>query len=80
MPPVIDPEKCTKCGICVDICSEDVFYESKQGEIPTVTYPEECIHFAGCVYNCPSEAIRLRIPLPMQLVYKPSEDIELPWD
>jgi adenylylsulfate reductase subunit B len=71
MPPVIDHEKCTKCGKCVDICTEDVFFGSKDGEVPSVTYPKECIHFSGCVYECPVGAITLRIPLPMMLVHKP---------
>jgi len=71
MPPIIDPEKCTKCGKCVDICTEDVFFGSKEGEVPSVTYPKECIHFSGCVYECPAGAITLRIPLPMMLVHKP---------
>jgi NAD-dependent dihydropyrimidine dehydrogenase PreA subunit len=71
MPPIIEAEKCIKCGKCVDICSEDVFYGSKTGEIPTVTYPKECVHFNGCVSVCPVQgAIRLRIPLPIQLVFK----------
>lgn len=72
MPPVIYPEKCTRCGKCVDICTEDVFYGSERGEVPVVTYPRECSHFSGCVSVCPVPgAIRLRIPLPMLLVYKP---------
>jgi NAD-dependent dihydropyrimidine dehydrogenase PreA subunit len=74
MPPVIDHETCTGCGICVEICSEDVFYGSQPGEIPTVTYPKECSHFSGCVSVCPVKAITLRIPLPMLLVYKPAAD------
>ena len=71
MPPVIDPNKCIACGKCVDICTEDVFFGSKKDEVPTVTYPRECVHFSGCVYECPVPgAIRLRIPLPLLLVYK----------
>lgn len=77
MPPIIDSETCIKCWKCVDICTEDVYYGSKEWEIPTVTYPEECIHFAGCVYICPTQAITLRIPLPMLLVYKPSEKVKV---
>jgi adenylylsulfate reductase subunit B len=77
MPPVIDPEKCTGCGKCVELCSEDVFYGSQKGEVPVVTYPKECTHFSGCVYVCPEEAIRLPIPLPMLLVYKPAEKTSL---
>jgi len=72
VPPIIDVSKCTACGKCVDICTEDVFYGSKPGEIPVVTYPKECVHFSGCVYECPVPgAIRVRVPLPAMLVYKP---------
>ncbi len=72
MPPIIDTSQCTMCGQCVDICTEDVFYGSKKGEVPVVTYPKECVHFNGCVEACPVPgAITLRIPLPVMLVYKP---------
>ena len=71
MPPVINEDECSSCGKCVDICSEDVFFGSKKREIPTVTYPEECWHCNACVLDCPGEgAIRLRIPLPLMIVYK----------
>jgi len=71
MPPVIDESKCTGCGKCVNICSEDVFFGSKKKEIPVVTYPEECWHCNACVFECPVEgAIRLRIPLPLLICYK----------
>jgi len=67
MPPVIDGERCSPCGICVDVCPEDVFFESKPGEIPVVAYPDECYHCSACVMDCPTEAITLYIPLPMRL-------------
>ncbi|MFC1942708.1 ferredoxin family protein [Chloroflexota bacterium] len=71
MPPIINKDKCSGCGTCVDICSPDVFFGSKEGETPTVTYPEECWHCNGCVLDCPVEgAVTLRIPLPVQLLYK----------
>lgn len=71
MPPVIDKEKCTSCGKCVDMCSEDVFFGSKEKEPPLVTYPEECWHCNACILVCPVEgAITLRIPLPMMVCYK----------
>ena len=71
MPPVIDKDLCIRCGKCGDICSEDVFYGSKEHETPLVAYPEECWHCNACVLDCPAEgAIRLRIPLPMMVVYK----------
>ncbi|MFC2005331.1 ferredoxin family protein [Chloroflexota bacterium] len=70
MPPVIDKEKCTGCGICFDVCNYDVYFGSEGKEIPVVTYPEECWHCSACVLDCPSQAIRLRIPLPAMLLYK----------
>jgi len=71
MPPVIDPDYCIACGTCANVCSEDVFFASRAGERPVVTYPEECWHCNACVIDCPAEgAIRLRIPLPMMLCYK----------
>ena len=79
MPPIIDADKCIACGKCVDICTEDVFYGSKKGQVPTITYPRECVHFSGCVYECPVPgAIRLRIPLPVLLVYKPANETVAP--
>jgi adenylylsulfate reductase subunit B len=70
MPPVIDPEKCKCCGTCASVCSEDVFFGSKKGETPKVTYAEECWHCNACVLDCPEDAIRLRIPLPMIMAYR----------
>lgn len=71
MPPVIDKEKCTKCGQCVDVCPSDVFFGSKKREVPRITYPEECNHESACVLSCPIKgAIRLRIPLGMMVVHK----------
>ena len=71
MPPIIDQEKCKCCGKCVDICSEDVFYDSGKGEVPVVTYPEACWYCNCCVDVCPAEgAIRLMIPPNMMVAYK----------
>ena len=71
MPPVIKTEKCIRCGKCVEICSEDVFFESKKKEIPTISYPDDCWHCGACVAACPVEGtISLRIPLTMTLLYK----------
>jgi len=71
MPPVIDKTKCSACGTCVDVCTCDVFFGSKQGETPVVSYPEECWHCNACVLDCPVEgAVFLRIPMPATLLYK----------
>ena len=71
MPPVLNKDVCECCGRCVDVCQSDVFFGSKKGEVPSVTYPEECWHCNACVFECPVEgAIRLRIPLPMTILHK----------
>ena len=71
MPPVIDKEKCNGCGKCVEICPMDVFFGSKEGKVPVLTFPEECWHEGACVDDCPVEgAIRLRLPIPAMVLYK----------
>lgn len=76
MPPVIEREKCTRCGKCVDICQMDVFFGSKPKEFPVISYPEECWHCNACVMACPSEgAVTVRLALPASLFYR---EISLP--
>ena len=65
MPPVIDANKCLRCGRCVDVCPMDVFYGSKKGEVPVPYYAEECWHAEACALHCPAGAIDFRIPLTM---------------
>ena len=71
MPPIIDTDKCTACGVCANVCPTDVFWSSEKKKIPIVSYPEECWHCYACILDCPVEgAIWLRIPLPMHIAYK----------
>jgi adenylylsulfate reductase subunit B len=71
MPPVIDEKECQRCGQCVDACQCDVFFGSKRDDLPRITYPDECWHCNACVVACPvEEAIKLRIPLPMNILYQ----------
>jgi 2-oxoglutarate ferredoxin oxidoreductase subunit delta len=74
MPPVIDNNKCIQCGMCGEVCAEDVYFGSEEGKLPVVTYPEFCFHCNCCVEECPVDAITLRIPLPEMLLYKREED------
>ena len=52
-PPRIDPEKCTRCGLCTDVC---VTFE-KRGKKVVIAKPEFCIHCGSCGATCPSGAI-----------------------
>ena len=75
MPPRVDPGLCNGCGICVELCSEDVFFGTPGfGKIHTekavVSHPEVCWHCNWCVEKCPTAAIRLVIPLSMHIPYK----------
>ena len=69
MPPIINVNKCTKCGTCVDVCPVDVFYGSKEKEIPTVSYGDDCFFCSACILECPNDAITLRFPLYAQPSY-----------
>lgn len=63
MPPVIEKELCTGCGICEDSCPLDVIYMNEEESRPIIKYPEECWHCGSCRQDCPEEAITIRFPL-----------------
>jgi len=60
-PLIIDPELCTGCNQCVEVCQVDLMLPNQQkGSPPIVRYPDECWYEGCCVDVCPvSGAIRL---------------------
>lgn len=73
MPPVIDKEKCTGCGLCADICPLQVFrHKAKSTE---VRRPYECWHCNACVLDCPVKAIELRLPMTHMILYVDSDSL-----
>ncbi len=70
MPPVINEERCRRCGKCAELCMSDVFYGSTPGHVPTVTYPDECWHCNACVRSCPAGALSLRIPVNFHIMHQ----------
>ena len=70
MPPVIDKEKCIKCGKCAEICGLDVYGPTPKGVVPAPVYQEDCWHCNACVLDCPVKAITLQLPLQMSLLYR----------
>jgi len=57
MPPVIDTEKCTGCGVCIEDCPNEVLV--MKDDHSSVSDPDECVECGVCVDNCPEEAITL---------------------
>ena len=71
MPPLIDQNKCLKCGHCVQICPLDVLHQLEPlGQI-TVRYPEECWHCRACIIECPAHALTMRYPLSHMVLHYP---------
>lgn len=61
----IYPDKCIKCGLCVNECPENVLNLGKNG--PEEVLPNNCIVCGHCVAVCPKEAIdNVKTPLANQ--------------
>ena len=67
MPPIFD-EKCIACFKCVEKCPGDILRKGE--ETPKVVYPDECWHCGSCMMDCPTQAVRLNLPLWMRPVSK----------
>ncbi|MCD6465198.1 4Fe-4S binding protein [Candidatus Bathyarchaeota archaeon] len=53
----VDPEKCTGCGTCVEVCPVGV-YEIKDNKAVPVNV-DECLLCRACETQCPSNAITI---------------------
>jgi MinD superfamily P-loop ATPase len=52
---VIDPDRCTSCGLCKIVCRFDAVNHSSLFEVDPIT----CEGCAACYYQCPADAIRM---------------------
>ena len=52
----IDNDKCTGCGICVDLCPVNAI----KIENDKAVVSDECVECSACVDECPNEAILLQ--------------------
>lgn len=71
-PVKIDPQYCTGCNGCVDICQVDILIPNPEsGEPPILLFPEECWFCGSCVERCPEPgAIKLHHPLTQRILWK----------
>lgn len=51
----VNEEKCTKCGMCCEICPSGILRNGKNG--PQMLLPPACIACGHCVAICPHQAI-----------------------
>lgn len=54
--PVVDPNICTACGICVDECPQSCY---DLEDIARLNRPEDCTECGICVDACPNSAISM---------------------
>ncbi|MBI9046977.1 MAG: DUF362 domain-containing protein [Anaerolineaceae bacterium] len=71
--PVINPEKCTKCGTCVRVCPAQPekalsFKDGDRSQFPQYDY-SLCIRCYCCQELCPDKAITVKVPMLGKLLH-----------
>lgn len=56
--PVVDQDKCSKCGICEKFCPDSCAEIKEDGCSINYTYCKGC---GICEYECPRNAIRMEV-------------------
>jgi NAD-dependent dihydropyrimidine dehydrogenase PreA subunit len=52
---VLDGDRCTGCGACIEVCPHQVF--STHGGKVSIGDRDSCMECGACALNCPAEAI-----------------------
>lgn len=55
--PIIDPETCTGCGDCLEVCPTEAL--ALENDVAIVARPEACNYTAYCEPICPVDAIEI---------------------
>ena len=65
-----NPELCSGCNKCVEICQVDIFIPNPvKHNPPIVAYPGECWYCGCCVMECPYPGAIMLNPLSMNKVH-----------
>ena len=54
----LDNNKCTSCGMCLDVCPHAVF--KMNGKHITIQNRDACMECGACNLNCPASAISVQ--------------------
>jgi pyruvate ferredoxin oxidoreductase delta subunit len=55
--PVVDAQKCIKCGICLNMCPEGIMGDPKK--VPDIDY-DYCKGCSICATECPVKCIEMK--------------------
>ena len=54
----LDENKCTGCGMCLDVCPHEVF--RMNSKYVTIQNRDACMECGACSLNCPANAISVQ--------------------
>ncbi len=54
----MDQSKCNGCGMCTDVCPQQVF--TLMQKVSSITDRDACMECGACARNCPRQAITVR--------------------
>lgn len=54
----INQERCNGCGMCLEVCPQQVF--TLEGRVSKITDRDACMECSACAKNCPQDAIKVR--------------------
>lgn len=56
---IIDSQKCTGCGDCVRVCSQEIFSQTADKKV-TIHESQRCVKCGRCLAVCPTHAIKFQ--------------------
>ena len=63
----IDNFLCSGCGLCVNICPEDVI--RKEEGVAVIAYPQDCVACLACEAVCPLNCVQVSVDRAYDLAY-----------